>query len=249
LRTTTLFPSPGSSYDSLMTDTNPPGGSDTLVFSIPGANLFARNLSLNNFLNLIQPPPYFGTNYYNPSNVMGAFQLSLDQNNWFPAQGGGPMSVTISNTAAPGSTTSTFDTEITHMTLTGASQIGTFMLRESPTKQSLGKHSIRPDPRGYRISSFFDVFTELSTDGGASWIPANRSIRLEVSAPPAAPGSLFINKIAGGGVILQWLGPFTLQSAPLVSGPYTDMGAAGGPLLNNSTVPVTQRQQYFRLRQ
>jgi hypothetical protein len=50
------------------------------------------------------------------------------------------------------------------------------MIRESPTKASTGVTSIidlsGPGPPGpYHIDSFFDVFTELSLDGGQTWIP------------------------------------------------------------------------------
>jgi hypothetical protein len=38
----------------------------------------------------------------------------------------------------------------------------------------LGKTSVTDIGGGmYHIDSFFDVFTELSLDGGASWIPSN----------------------------------------------------------------------------
>ena len=47
------------------------------------------------------------------------------------------------------------------------------MIRESPTLQSVGQTTVQPVPGGFRIDSFFDVFTELSVDGGASWIPAS----------------------------------------------------------------------------
>ncbi len=62
----------------------------------------------------------------------------------------------------------TFDTEMLSMTLTG----GGVMIRESPTLPSLGKTSISDIGGGmYHIDSFFDIFTELSLDGGQSWIP------------------------------------------------------------------------------
>jgi hypothetical protein len=54
------------------------------------------------------------------------------------------------------------------MSLTG----GGVMIRESPTRASTGKTSITDIGGGmYHIDSFFDVFTELSIDGGATWIP------------------------------------------------------------------------------
>ena len=46
------------------------------------------------------------------------------------------------------------------------------MIRESPSKASLGRTSVRTTPNDYRISSFFDIFTEVSLDGGQTWSPS-----------------------------------------------------------------------------
>jgi hypothetical protein len=35
----------------------------------------------------------------------------------------------------------------------------------------------------YHIDSFFDVFTELSIDGGSSWIPSDYSTRMTLVTP------------------------------------------------------------------
>jgi hypothetical protein len=131
------------------------------------------------------------------------------------------------------------------LNLNGNSPLGPFMLRESPTKQSLGKHTIRTDPRGFRISSFFDVFLELSIDGGVNWFPANRGMRIQSSSPPAAPNSIFPRR-AGSAIALDWMGTFTLQSATNVRGPYIDIT---GPIAGPYTNPVTAGEMYFRLRQ
>jgi hypothetical protein len=249
LRPNNLCPSPGSSYDSAM-GTNSGGQTiDYITYTVPGGGaLYARNFSIGNLQNPIQPPPYFGTNYYNPSNTVVIMALSVDGQNWSPAQASGPISVTISNTTPNGNPTETFALQLTQLSLTGTSpQFGSFMLRESPTLHSTGQHTIRSDPRGYRISSFFDVFTELSLDGGATWTPANRSIRMQASAPPAAPNSIFVTGQGGTGIVLNWLGSFTPQSAPTVTGPYTDLtpSAISGPV----TITPARDQQYFRLRQ
>ena len=53
------------------------------------------------------------------------------------------------------------------------------LVRESPTRQSLGTLavltalSLPGTPPQYQIDSFFDVFTELSDDGGLNWDPAD----------------------------------------------------------------------------
>jgi hypothetical protein len=57
------------------------------------------------------------------------------------------------------------------MHLTGTVGPMSVEIRESPTLPSLGQTSILPSSGGrYRIDSFFDVFTELSINGGP-WIP------------------------------------------------------------------------------
>jgi PEP-CTERM motif len=73
--------------------------------------------------------------------------------------------------------TGTFDTEMLALSLSGTSPLGPFMIRESPTKQSLGQTSVTDIGGGlYQIDSFFDVFTELSIDGGATWMPDTDSV-------------------------------------------------------------------------
>ena len=178
------------------------------------------------------------------SNSALLCQLSIDGQTFSPAQLIGPAVLKISNNGSP----SQFDTSLVQFQVQGQTPFGVLFIRESPTLPSLGQHSVQPTAHGYQVSSFFDVFLELSTDG-VNYIPADRSIRVQASAPPASPGSLFIKGIAAGGGTLQWLGPFTLQSAPKVTGPYIDMGGAGGPLLNSSTVSFGSSQMYFRLRQ
>ncbi len=76
-------------------------------------------------------------------------------------------------------TTGTFDTEIISMSLSGDVDGMPIILRESPTQASLGQTSITDLGGGlYQIESFFDVFTELSVDGGETWYPADDSGRL-----------------------------------------------------------------------
>jgi hypothetical protein len=246
LRPNTLCPSPGATYDSAQ-GTNFGGQSlDVINFTVPGAGTIqARNFSHSNFPNPIKPPTPNNTATYSAPNTLVTLELSLDGQTWFPAQAFGPLTVKITNTTGTGST-SFFDTEMLQLNLNGNGPFGPFMLRESPTKQSLGRHTIRSDPRGFRISSFFDVFLELSTDGGENWVPADRSIRVQASAPPAAPNSVFVTRDLDV-LILNWLGSFTLQSATNVVGPYADVT---GPVLTGPyTTPMGESQKYFRLRQ
>src|SRR6185369_14820216 len=64
-----------------------------------------------------------------------------------------------------------FDTEMLSLDVQGLP--GGIRLRESPSKASLGRTSVRTMPDGtYRIGSLFDVFTEISLDNGQSWSPS-----------------------------------------------------------------------------
>jgi hypothetical protein len=103
----------------------------------------------------------------------------------------------------PGDTTGTFDVEMLSMTLTGG--LPGVMIRESPTLPSKGKTSITdigapgpgPGTDGYHIDSFFDVFTELSVDGGMTWIPkaGNRGTRVNLGGVPE-PSSIVLVGLA-----------------------------------------------------
>jgi hypothetical protein len=57
------------------------------------------------------------------------------------------------------------------MSLSGSVGGSNIQIRESPTLQSLGATTITDLGGGlWEIDSFFDVFTELSVDGGP-WVP------------------------------------------------------------------------------
>jgi hypothetical protein len=70
-------------------------------------------------------------------------------------------------------TTGTFQTEMLSLNLSGGTLPPGVMIRESPTLASLGITTTTDLGGGlYKIDSFFDVFTELSIDGGQTWMPS-----------------------------------------------------------------------------
>jgi hypothetical protein len=78
--------------------------------------------------------------------------------------------------------------------LSGGTLPAGVMIRESPTLQSTGQTKIRTYPAGgYIIDSFFDIFVEVSLDGGQTWTPeTNGPTHVELMGPgPAVPGVSF----------------------------------------------------------
>ncbi len=101
-----------------------------------------------------------------------------------------------------GHTTGTFDTEMLSLNLTGSTPFGPLMIRESPTQASIGRTSITDIGGGqYRIDSFFDVFTELSVDGGQTWMPSAGATHVDLVPEP---GVLTLLTTAALGLGLAW---------------------------------------------
>ncbi len=76
-----------------------------------------------------------------------------------------------------------FDTEILSMTLTDTFLGNPFTIREDPNRASTGVTTIRPVAGGYLISSFFDIFTELSL-AGSPFCPSTGSGRMILIPEP-----------------------------------------------------------------
>jgi hypothetical protein len=83
-----------------------------------------------------------------------------------------PTAVQMTSAGAGGGTRS-FDTEMLQLNISGGTLPPGVMIRESPTRASTGRHSATDVSGGtYQIDSFFDIFTELSVDGGQTWMLA-----------------------------------------------------------------------------
>jgi hypothetical protein len=88
--------------------------------------------------------------------------------------------------------------------LTASVPSPSMMLRESQTLPSLGTTTVTSQPGGaFHIDSFFDIFTELSLDGGQTWIPADNSIRVSGSGN-VAPEPSTMALVVIGGSLLGW---------------------------------------------
>ncbi|MBI3683395.1 MAG: PEP-CTERM sorting domain-containing protein [Acidobacteria bacterium] len=136
-------------------------------------NWFGTTIDLVNILhrpfytNSIRTPQGFDEVERFDTEMIG---LSLVSGQPIPLVMNGPVQVmTFGKT---GNTTGTFATEMLSMDLAGSTTLGLIQIRESPTLASRGQTTITDIGGGlFAIDSFFDVFTELSLDGGLTWVP------------------------------------------------------------------------------
>ena len=141
-----------------------------------------------------QPLPSDGQSLTQALTANVSFDLTLDGGQTFTSVNGyGEARFTFRNRMSQVNPNSwTFDTEMLALDLSGGTLPPGVMLRESPTRASLGRTSVR-EVGGYRIGSFFDVFFEVSTDGGTSWTPMCDPIRIE--GMQSTPARVFTSKL------------------------------------------------------
>lgn len=70
------------------------------------------------------------------------------------------------------------ETEMLSMNLMGMLPSGPLMLRESPTRLSLGRIVQQASSASFPADSFFDVFFEVSMDRGQNWLPIQEPVRM-----------------------------------------------------------------------
>ena len=105
--------------------------------------------------------------------------------------GAGPQAVTLTGPvkivtlAKDGASTGHWDTEMVSMSLSGDVGGVSIEIRESPVRSSEGKTKVDKLGTGqFEIDSFFDVFTELSVDGGPFQPQTNEPLRMELRRVP-----------------------------------------------------------------
>lgn len=146
------------------------------------ANIDLNNIVHSFFTNIVQTP--VGPNESETFNSTATGTVSVLSGPFNPITLSGPVQTLVFGKV--GNVTGTFATEMLSLNLSG----GGVMLRESPTLQSTGQTTITNIGGGnFQITSFFDVFTELSVDGGVSWIPSSSSTHVNLQVIPE-PGTV-----------------------------------------------------------
>jgi hypothetical protein len=213
------FPWPTATYDSLP-GTNLGGGSvDAVSFPINTSALWLRGLSLSNFVNSTNLPPYGSSVVYtNPVTSMTC-ELSIDGTNYFPGTASGPMQILISNTNPPVGDVTNYSLQMLQLTLTGSTFFGNFYLNQDSNTVSSGSHIVRTGPSGgYQIGSYLDLALTISTDN-QNFFSAARTLHVQQENAPcgAATEQLHVTP-SGSSVIVWWRNPsYTLQGSPTLS--------------------------------
>ncbi|MGA2625353.1 MAG: T9SS type A sorting domain-containing protein [Bacteroidota bacterium] len=168
-----LFPPPGGQYNSK--------ASNVILW---GNGMAIRNCRWYGWSASVAPPlPGFTTSHSFSATM--AFDYSLDGGStWSPASASASCSAWITGTILDGNA-QFFDLQLVAMSVSGGTMPSGMQIRESPTKASLGGHSILTVTGGYECQSFFDAYLEASGDGGMTWYPAvSPPWRLELQTPP-----------------------------------------------------------------
>ena len=128
-----------------------------------------------------------------------------------------------------------WDTEMVSMSLTGAIPGGpTILVHESPSLPSPGAIDVFDLPDGtFAVDSFFDVFTEISIDGGP-YLPADGTTTLVLEGtvvPDSLPGDGNGDGWVDGLDYLLWAGNYATHPGPdgdISDGDYNDDGWVDG---------------------
>jgi hypothetical protein len=133
------------------------------------------------------------------SQVTGLASVNGSPNTPFTLNG--PVSVEAFGKA--GMVSGTFDTQMLSLALTGTIMGIPVEIRVDPTNASTGSTTITDIGGGlFHITSFFDVFTDLSIDGGVTFIPSTgpAPVFLQTVPEPAA----WIMFLTAGLVVPVW---------------------------------------------
>ena len=146
------------------------------------------------------------------------------------AAGDGAASVSAQVTSSTDSgSTRYFNTEMLSLNIQGGGLPAGVMVRESPSKASLGRTSMTPNAGGgFAVDSFFDIFTEVSIDGGQTWNaaltpPATVGLAPYPFAPftITCPSNITTTAIGPGGKIVNYTIPSIVFYPDCPFGPFT----------------------------
>jgi len=167
----------------------------TNAFPLPSGTHRIRRIVHTNLFNPIALPAPGATNYYVATNSLVLFEVSPDNGlNWYAESA--PATNTVVRIVGATNTSSTlrFDTEMLSLNVSGGTLPPGVLIREDSGKPSRGQTTARAANGGYRISSFFDVWLQMSEDNGTTWYGADNPATVGLILPT----SYSVTLAAGG---------------------------------------------------
>jgi hypothetical protein len=163
--------------------------------------IIISNVTHRRFLANFPPPPKNSTNTHNFGSQVNFLLKMPGQSNFVPVTANADCQVSVGSSGFQ-SKEQVYQTEMTSLNLSGGSLPPGVMIRESPSKRSIGEthYTGGGGAGGFRISSFFDVFTEISTDGGGTWSPASAPGTMELHIDPGVPPTTVVNPRINNGI-------------------------------------------------
>ncbi|MEI6695711.1 MAG: HYR domain-containing protein [Bacteroidota bacterium] len=219
-------------------------------FDYVGSGFFMRKLVLNNFTQCVDPPMNIDEELTHTFGSHLDMEVSTDFGGlWVGSNATGMAEVKIKKTVQNGST-EYYDTEMLQLNLSGGTSFTPVMIRESPTRASLGNLKILPlggggGGGGYMIDSFFDIFIEVSTDGGTTWVSVPNSIHMQLITTQSPAGPVVISDCSPTVTVVRSDAPAKL-SDPYPIGQttivWTATDAFGASVSSSNTVTVIDNE-------
>jgi len=185
-----------------------------------GQGILLRNVRHHGFSDSMPPPPPGGEQIY-PFRAQVDFEMSMDAGQTFrPMKALGDLEVLVVH-HMDYQGVSYYDTELLRLDIAGGDLPPGAMLRESPTRASVGRTSVRPrsSGNGFWISSYFDVETEITFDGGERWFP-NLTLPPEVilgggsCADLKCPPDMLVGATSATGAVVFYPPPHLHSTCP-----------------------------------
>lgn len=178
-----------------------PGGSNHKIvndsrITFDGGKYQLMRFELSGYSSNTIPPPIFNSTVFSVFSQAN-MELSADSGLTFQPFFAPCLMFMRAYHSLDSGGTEYYSTEILQMAIQGGSLPDGFMLRESPlaADSSTGLLRLRPVPGGYQIDSFFDVFYQVSIDGGLSWVPDDNQTSVLHASGPAVLPFLVLNDI------------------------------------------------------
>jgi hypothetical protein len=181
IATSNCLPPANSQYAGTFHQWNAPGGPYILSNPIHRA-----------FTTCTAPPTIVGNSTTDVFSSIVQGNLSVNGVNMGLVSGNAQVMVQVTLASVNGPV-SLFNTQITQLNVSNFAGNPNIFIRIDPGTPSVGQTTETNLGGGnFQISSFFDIFTDLSVDGGATWTPATGSTHMTLGPTTPEPSTVLL---------------------------------------------------------